>query len=58
MIGAICAHASNSRPFAFGGADNGSVTQLIVDGDRWSVRRFNDSSHLYDTLSTNIDHMT
>ena len=58
VIGAICAHASNSRPFAFGGADNGSVTQLIVDGDRWSVRRFNDSSHLYDTLSTNIDHMT
>jgi len=58
VIGAICAHAAGSRPFAFGGADNGSVTQLVVDGDHWNVRRFNDSSHLYDTLSTSIDHMT
>jgi len=58
VIGAICAHAARSRPFAFSGADNGSVTQLVVDGDHWNVRRFNDSSHLYDTLSTSIDHMT
>jgi len=58
VIGAICAHATGSRRFAFGGADNGSVTQLIVDGDHWNVRRFNDSSHLYDTLSTSADHMT
>jgi len=58
VIGAICSHATGSRAFAFGGADNGSVTQLIVDGDQWNVRRFNDSSHLYDTLNTSPDHMT
>ncbi len=58
VIAAICAHATGARRFAFGGADNGSVTQLVIDGDSWNVRRFNDSSHLYDTLSTSIDHMT
>jgi probable phosphoglycerate mutase len=58
VIGAICAHATNSRPFAFGGADNGSVSQLVIDGPSWNLRRYNDSSHLYDSLSTSIDHMT
>lgn len=58
VIGSICSHATGARRFAFGGADNGSITQLVVDGDQWRVRRFNDSSHLYDTLSTSIDHMT
>lgn len=58
VIASICSHATGSRRFAFGGADNGSVTQIVVDGDSWNVRRFNDSSHLYDTLSTSIDHMT
>ena len=58
VIGALCAHATRSRAFAFGGADNASITQLIVDGDQWNVRRFNDSSHLYNTLTTSLDHIT
>lgn len=58
VIGALCAYATSSRAFAFGGADNASITQLIVDGDSWNVRRFNDASHLYDTLSTSQDHIT
>lgn len=58
VIGAICAHATDSRPFAFGGADNASISQLVVTQERWMLRRFNDSSHLYDTLSTAPDQMT
>jgi 2,3-bisphosphoglycerate-dependent phosphoglycerate mutase len=58
VIGAICAHATGSKAFAFGGADNGSISQIVVAGDRWLLRRFNDSSHLYDTLSTAPDQMT
>jgi len=47
--GVICqalAHASGSRPFAFLGADNASISRLFVAGDRWMVRGFNDTAHL------------
>lgn len=45
-IGAIAALATGSRPFAFLGADNGSITHLVVNGDDWILRRFNDTGHL------------
>ena len=35
-----------TRPFAFIGADNGSSSHLVAIGDRWIVRRFNDTAHL------------
>ena len=38
--------ATGSRRFAFNGADNGSISELVVDGDRQVVRRFNDRAHL------------
>jgi probable phosphoglycerate mutase len=47
-IGEMLAIASGSRPMAFLGADNASISQVIVMGDRWIVRRFNDTSHLTD----------
>jgi probable phosphoglycerate mutase len=47
-IGEMLAIASSSRPMAFLGADNASISQVIVMGDRWVVRRFNDTSHLTD----------
>lgn len=46
VIGQILALASGSRRFAFVGADNGSVSHLVVAGPRWIVRRFNDTAHL------------
>jgi len=58
VIGAVLAHAAGARFFAFGGADNGSISQLVVTPERWVVRRFNDSSHLTDVLSTAPDSMT
>jgi probable phosphoglycerate mutase len=45
-IGEILAQASGSRPFAFIGADNSSISRLIVTSDRWIVRGFNDTAHL------------
>jgi probable phosphoglycerate mutase len=38
--------ATDCAPFAFVGADNGSVTHLVVTEKRWFVRRFNDTGHL------------
>jgi len=47
VIGELCAQASESRPFAFVHADNGSVSRLVVHGDgRWLLRSFNDICHL------------
>jgi probable phosphoglycerate mutase len=46
-IGTVLALASGSAPFAFVGADNGSISEVVVlDPDHWAVRRFNDASHL------------
>ncbi|HEX4363383.1 MAG TPA: histidine phosphatase family protein [Solirubrobacteraceae bacterium] len=47
VIGELCRQASESRPFAFVHADNGSLTRLVVltDGRRW-LRSFNESAHL------------
>jgi probable phosphoglycerate mutase len=46
VIGSILAHATGSQPFAFTGADNGSVSHLVAHESRLSLRRFNDTSHL------------
>jgi probable phosphoglycerate mutase len=51
VIGQVLALATASRPFAFAGADNGSLSQLVVARDRWQLRRFNDTSHLPDDLA-------
>jgi probable phosphoglycerate mutase len=47
VIGQLCRQATDSRPFAFVHADNGSVSRLVVNPDgRWLLRSFNDISHL------------
>ncbi|MGC7101983.1 histidine phosphatase family protein [Amycolatopsis lurida] len=46
VIGQALALAARSRPFAFVGADNGSISQLVVHGPQWIVRRYNDIAHL------------
>lgn len=38
--------ATDSRPFAFLGIDNGSITHLVRTDDGWIVRRVNDTGHL------------
>ncbi|MBI2709438.1 MAG: histidine phosphatase family protein [Actinobacteria bacterium] len=47
VIGQVLADASGSRAFAFTGADNASISHLVVlPGGRWVVRRYNDTAHL------------
>ncbi|MEO8688651.1 MAG: histidine phosphatase family protein [Solirubrobacteraceae bacterium] len=47
VIGEICRQATESRPFAFIHADNGSLSRLVVlPGGRWLLRSFNDTAHL------------
>jgi probable phosphoglycerate mutase len=46
VIGQALALASGSRPFAFLGAENASISRLVIVGDRWIVRGFNDTAHL------------
>ncbi len=58
VIGAILAHAVQARPFAFLGADNGSISHIVMVGERIIVRRFNDATHLTDVLSSTAAQMT
>lgn len=46
VIGTVVALATGGRAFAFVGADNGSLTHLVVASERWILRRFNDTGHL------------
>lgn len=46
-IAEICRQATHSRPFAFFGPENTSISRLVIHSDgHWSLRSFNDVSHL------------
>jgi probable phosphoglycerate mutase len=46
VIGQALALATGSRPFAFIGADNASISRLLIIDGRWIIRGFNDVAHL------------
>jgi probable phosphoglycerate mutase len=46
VIGQLLSTATGAGVFEFSAADNGSISELVVDGGSWRVRRFNDTSHL------------
>lgn len=46
VIGQAVALATGAGPLAFMQCDNASVTQLVLHGHLWIVRRFNDTAHL------------
>jgi len=52
VIGQIMNFAVGTTGFKFVGADNASISHLVVESDRWVVRCFNDTSHLSPTFST------
>ncbi|HEY2831785.1 MAG TPA: histidine phosphatase family protein [Sporichthyaceae bacterium] len=52
VIGQIIALASGCSTLAFMGSDNSSISQVIVHGDHWIVRRFNDTEHLSPAFTT------
>ena len=51
-MGEIIGIATGARSFAFNGSDNASISQLIVLGDAWILRRYNDTAHLGLGLTT------
>jgi probable phosphoglycerate mutase len=47
VIGQLLADTVGVTGFTFAGADNTSISELVVDAaGRWSLRRFNDTAHL------------
>jgi 2,3-bisphosphoglycerate-dependent phosphoglycerate mutase len=46
VIGTALSIAAGASPFAFVGAENASISVLVVAGGRWSVRRYNDIAHV------------
>jgi probable phosphoglycerate mutase len=46
VIGRILAEASGARSFAFVGSDNAAISHIVVSGEQWIVRRYNDTAHL------------
>ncbi|WP_090930828.1 histidine phosphatase family protein [Nonomuraea jiangxiensis] len=52
VIAEALAAATGSRPFAFLGPDNASVSHLVLTEARWILRRFNDTAHLDPAFST------
>lgn len=53
VIGMLAALATGGRMFAFSASDNGSITHLVVHGDTWLLRGFNDTHH----LGSDLDYM-
>ncbi|KIN66202.1 Phosphoglycerate mutase family protein [Sulfitobacter noctilucae] len=48
VVAASLAVATGSPAFAFNGANNGSISRLVIHGKRMILRGFNDVSHLRD----------
>jgi 2,3-bisphosphoglycerate-dependent phosphoglycerate mutase len=58
VIGMIMAIATGAGTFAFAAADNASISQIVVDEERWQVRRFNDTTHLDPALTLTATPLT
>lgn len=58
VIGEIMNLAVGTTGFRFTGADNASIHHIVVDGDRWIVRCYNDTSHLSPRFSTAPEPLT
>lgn len=46
VVGAALSAATGSRNFGFNGADNGSISRVVVHGEKMQLRGFNDVAHL------------
>lgn len=58
VIGQVMNIAAGTSGFRFNGADNASIHHIVVDGDRWIIRCFNDTSHLSPRFSTAPEPLT
>jgi probable phosphoglycerate mutase len=48
VIGQLLHQVTGARRFAFSGADNASISEVVVHPQRTVLRRFNDTAHLAD----------
>ena len=46
VIGQLLHRVTGARRFAFAGADNASISEIVVARERTVLRRYNDTSHL------------
>lgn len=46
VVGAALAHVTGSRNFGFNGADNGSISRVVIGPEGMVLRGFNDVTHL------------
>ena len=58
VIGQALALATGGRPLAFAWADNASISELVVLDEAWTVRSFNDTSHLQQAMTTAPEPLT
>ena len=58
VIGHILAHATGASPFAFNGADNGSISRIVMHEGGIKVRSFNDNVHVQSTLHVGSGQLT
>ena len=58
VIGHILAHATGASPFAFNGADNGSITRIVMHEADIKVRSFNDNLHVRSLLHAGSRQLT
>ena len=58
IIAHIVAHATGAKPFSFNGADNGSISHIVMTDGAIVVRSFNDAVHLADTLHAGSGQLT
>lgn len=52
VIAKVMQLATGARPFSFVGADNASITHIVVSDAGWAVRAWNDTGHLGDRFTT------
>lgn len=58
VVAEIMRRATGCRPFAFIGADNGSITHVVAMAGHLVVRRFNDTAHLQSTFTLTSEALT
>lgn len=58
VIGQAMADACGSKPYPLNASDNASISQLVFTGERWKIRRFNDTTHLHDRFSVLAEPLT
>jgi probable phosphoglycerate mutase len=52
VIGHLLHRVTNARRFAFSGADNGSISEVVASPERIILRRYNDVAHLLPLLTS------